>query len=333
MLRPAVPELVLSLAQPDPSTGGGSSPRRARRALWGVAPLAMSPDLWPEGSKRRHLVRAATLTSVMGLAWASTTTGLVAPTARSKETADGEVAVAGEDVPLAMNFVRYLSGTDDEHDAIEAVTEGRETVEVAAAPAAADPPAPAPDPEAWRSHVLAEHDGIAIHQPAADVPLVGFHEAAAVGAAAVEPIAEPDEQHGRAPVPHGGEDDDLDTLVLPTRDRASAPSTAIDVAVPAGEVVHAPITGTVTAVDPYLLYGQHPDTRIVIQPEGRPDVELVVLHVTGHDVAVGDRVEAGVTPIAASSTPFPFESQIDRFTEAEIGRATPHVHLELRQRS
>ena len=86
------------------------------------------------------------------------------------------------------------------------------------------------------------------------------------------------------------------------------------------------------AVDPYLLYDRHPDTRIVIQPDGRPDLELVVLHVTGHAVAVGDRVVAGVTPIAASSTPLPFESQIDRFTMAEIGRATPHVHLEMRRR-
>ena len=303
-----------------------------RRALWGVAPVAMSPELWPEGSKRRRLVQAATLTSVMGLAWASTTTGATAPRVKPRD-ADGGGVVAGdhEELPLATSFVRYLEGTGDEHEAIEA-SEGSDprTVEAAAAVAAGDAPVPAPDPEAWREHVLAEHDGVAIHQPSADVPLVGFHEAAAPGALDVEPAATPDDQQGRAPVEHAGGDDDLDTMVLPTRNRPTAPATAMDVAVPAGEVVHAPVTGTVTAVDPYMLYGRHPDTRITIQPEGRPDLQLVVLHVTGHDVAVGDRVEAGVTPIAASSTPLPFESQIDRFTRAEIGRATPHVHIEMR---
>jgi hypothetical protein len=167
-------------------------------------------------------------------------------------------------------------------------------------------------------------------QPSPDVPLVGFHEAAAPGARPLDLAAVPDADRGRGETRHPDVEDDLDTMVLPTRARGTPSTTSIDVAVPAGRRIHAPVSGTVTSVQPYLLYGQHPDTRIVITPDGRPDLQLVVLHVTGHDVAVGDRVEAGRDVIAASATPFPFESQIDRFTIDEIGRATPHVHLELR---
>lgn len=375
--------LVLAAVPSGPSTGGGGDAASGRRALWGIGAVATSPDAF-EGRARRRLVRAATVTSVMGLAWASTTTPAVSTRpAPGKDAQVADAATPGEDVALVSPFDRWIPadataptptpapsppGDSRAADPIEDRNEARkrdkqerrerrraqqrrkrreeaeaqrrrearqehreqrarerreqEERERAAAEAAAN---------AWRSHPIASHEQVVIVQPSPHVQLVGFHEAAIAGARSLGLAAAPDAHHGRDWVPHlEHPDDDLLTMVLPSRGRGTHSATAIDVAVPAGRTIHAPVSGVVTTVEPYLLYGQHADTRLVIRPHVRPDLRLVVLHVTGHAVAVGDHVEAGVTPIAASATPFPFESQVDRFTRAETGTATPHVHLELR---
>lgn len=85
-----------------------------------------------------------------------------------------------------------------------------------------------------------------------------------------------------------------------------------------------------TAVLPYTLYGQHADVRVEIEPAGRPDLRVVMIHVSDVQVEVGDMLTGGESVVAGSATPFPFESQIDRFTEEVGGRALPHVHLEVR---
>ncbi len=63
----------------------------------------------------------------------------------------------------------------------------------------------------------------------------------------------------------------------------------------------------------------------MINPDGRPDLEVKLLHIQGVAVEAGDRVEAGDV-IAANATLFPFQSQIDRLTGDP---SWPHVHLEV----
>jgi hypothetical protein len=46
----------------------------------------------------------------------------------------------------------------------------------------------------------------------------------------------------------------------------------------------------------------------------------------GLTVAVGDRVEAGVTQVAERATVLPFDSQVDEFTAEP---SNPHVHVEV----
>lgn len=74
--------------------------------------------------------------------------------------------------------------------------------------------------------------------------------------------------------------------------------TSIDVGAAAGTVVRSPVTGTVVLVKDYDLYGEVPDIEIHIQPDGRPDLDVVLIHTTDPLVKAGDKVEAGVTEIS-----------------------------------
>jgi biotin carboxyl carrier protein len=337
----AIPEIVCCAVPSAPSRGGGRR-RRPRTALWGVAPVAADPTLWQEGAARRRLVRAATVTGVMGLAWASTSTTGTLPRPLGADTVAEDAESTDESTALDTAAVRWRAGEGGTATGESLEAAGRRPTKAAPsprrgadeAPARRERPADADvapvDPDAWRDHALAMHEGLTIVLPSPDVVLAGFHEASRPGARDLGLTAAPDRDLGRRPVPHTDIDDPLPTMVLPSRSRPTGSATAIDVALPAGRAVHAPVSGTVVTVEPYLLYGRYPDTRIVVRPDGRPDLRLVVLHVTGPQVAVGDRVEAGRTVLAASATPFPFPSQVDEHTARVTGRATPHVHLELR---
>lgn len=74
--------------------------------------------------------------------------------------------------------------------------------------------------------------------------------------------------------------------------------TSIDLGAPAGTPIKSPVTGTVVLVKEYLLYEELPDVEIHIQPDGRPDRDVVLIHTEGPLVKVGDRVEAGITPLS-----------------------------------
>ena len=75
----------------------------------------------------------------------------------------------------------------------------------------------------------------------------------------------------------------------------------------------------------YTLYCRYRDGYVVIRPDGRPDLEVKILHIQDVEVHAGERVEAGQR-IAASATTFPFRSQIDDLTPEP---SWPHVHIEV----
>lgn len=174
---------------------------------------------------------------------------------------------------------------------------------------------------------LAELAGLEIRLPTATPVVVGFHEAARASAIEVTPtgVLTEDRNTTRTDLPPdvpGG----TPYLVLTSRGRSAGPTSAIDVVMEPGDPVLAPVTGTVVDVRLYLLYGSHPDLRIELVPDDRPDARLVMIHVDGAAVAIGDRVVGGVTPVAATARLFPFGSHIDRETEPD---RFPHVHIEL----
>ncbi len=151
--------------------------------------------------------------------------------------------------------------------------------------------------------------GIALHHPAAVVALVGFHQSSHDGG------------QGQWAVPGR-----VGSVVMPSRGRGTGRTTAADIPVPPDTEIRSPVTGTVLEAHTYALYCRYRDDRLVIAPDEHPGWEVVVLHIDGVSVAPGDRVVAGVTPIAPRSTVLPFASQVDRYVPSP---SWPHVHIEV----
>lgn len=105
---------------------------------------------------------------------------------------------------------------------------------------------------------------------------------------------------------------------------------AIDCGGPVGATVYAPVTGEVVLVKQYELYNEIDDYRIHIRPEGRPDLDVVLIHLTDVTVKPGDHVVAGVTPMAKIRDIFQYldESlQLKNYTaENDNGN---HTHIQV----
>lgn len=108
--------------------------------------------------------------------------------------------------------------------------------------------------------------------------------------------------------------------------RSGAPDTAADIGATPGTPVFAPVTGEVLQVKPYLLYNEHQDYEIHIQPTGWPGVDVVLIHVDKPLVQAGDRVVGGCTQLAE------IRKLSDRVTH-QISEYTrdggDHVHIQL----
>lgn len=192
--------------------------------------------------------------------------------------------------------------------------------------AAADAPAEPPDEGPAR---FATIEGLELRLPSSAVLLVGFHEASQTAALALRPAGvlkdnanttrfDPPPDHADGPA----------YVVMSSRGRVPAATSAVDVLLRDDDPVLSPVSGTVVDVRPYHLYGRHPDHRIEIVPDGRPDLRLVLIHVRDVEVVAGDTVRAGVTVLAGSANRFSFGSHIDRYTDPD---RWPHVHIEVKR--
>jgi hypothetical protein len=183
-------------------------------------------------------------------------------------------------------------------------------------PAPTPLPAPSSSPTedaraaaAVRFPVALVWDGIEIRLPSAHTELVGLHQSNHDGARDVDAVGE------TVPV-----------IVMETRERGTGMRSASDIVVHPTTELRAPVTGTVKRAGTYTLYCDNTDDFLVIEPDGRPGIEVKLLHIDGVQVAAGDRVEAGVTVVAPRPTKLPFDSQVDEHSGAENW---PHVHMEV----
>jgi murein DD-endopeptidase MepM/ murein hydrolase activator NlpD len=110
------------------------------------------------------------------------------------------------------------------------------------------------------------------------------------------------------------------------RARAGSPDTAADVGALAGTPVLSPVTGTVVRIKPYKLYGRYFDYEMHIIPDGTKHLDVVMIHLTDLTCSVGDRVIAGVTPVAhiRKLSNF-FHDQLADYTKSP----GDHVHIQV----
>ncbi|HWB71042.1 MAG TPA: M23 family metallopeptidase [Egibacteraceae bacterium] len=201
-----------------------------------------------------------------------------------------------------------------------------------AVPAPAEAPVPARPGSAERAArdarrggpaVFAEFDGFPLGLPHPSPVLVAFHESDNPEAVALTPV-------GRL----AGNDNPVrfrpgpDTVgpayhVLASQGRPRPATSAADVVVAASDWVGAPVDGRVVEAREYVLYGSLRDWRIVIEPDERPDLHVLLVHLYRPAVDAGDRVRAG-TPLGRARL-LPVDSPVDRVA----GRRLPHVHLQV----
>lgn len=107
---------------------------------------------------------------------------------------------------------------------------------------------------------------------------------------------------------------------------------AIDCGGPVGATVYAPVSGTVVRVKDYKLYNNegYPDVQVHIQPEGRPDLDVVLIHLENPVVSEGDQVVGGVTPLAQVRDVYAYigdEMQLKDYTaDGDNGN---HTHIQI----
>lgn len=199
-------------------------------------------------------------------------------------------------------------------------------LDVAALAGAADHTALAPSVAVLRPavpRVIAEVEDVQLVEPAPDTLARGFHEGS-TRSLPLRPVGRNVDNAAGVALP-----DDLPDgpayVVMPSRGRASGPTSALDLPLPVDAPVRSVVTGTVTEVARYQLYGTTPDVMMTIRPDANPQVRIRLFHVADPRVSAGDRVTAGATTIAGVSRRLPFASQVDRYT----GEPTPHVHVEV----
>jgi biotin carboxyl carrier protein len=205
----------------------------------------------------------------------------------------------------------------------------------------ADQPAPATAPAqgtegtsramqatAAETPLLATFGPLDLHLTTARPLIVGFHEASTPDALEMRPAGRvTDNENTTKFEPPEELEGGSDYLVMSSRGRPRPATSAVDVVMRTGDPVVSPVSGTVTDVRTYFLYGKHEDHRVEIAPHDQPDLRVVLIHIDELEVAVGDDVDAGQSVLAGTARPFPFSSQVDRYTEPD---RWPHVHIEVK---
>lgn len=151
-------------------------------------------------------------------------------------------------------------------------------------------------------------DVVLVH-PSRRVERIGYHESNIDGAGTFDPLP------GAAA-----------SVTLESRNRDTSPRGAADIVVDPDVEIRSPVTGKVRYAGTYVLYCDHRDDFVIINPDARPNWEVKVLHISGVAVKPGDRVVAGETVLAPRPTRLPFPSQVE---ETAFSPPWPHVHMEV----
>ena len=195
-----------------------------------------------------------------------------------------------------------------------------------------NPPQPDPTP------IFAEYRSLQLRLPVAIASLdeVGFHQASytyALHMTTTLPdasLSAAKDKRGTGRVlskqPTGAGAFLIGKVLRMWRARPGRPDSAADVGAAAGSAVFAPVSGLVIKIKPYKLYGKYDDFEIHIRPDGWNEIDCVMIHVTDLTVAVGARVQGGVTHLA--SVRMLSDRIHDQLGDYSTGTGD-HVHIQL----
>jgi hypothetical protein len=155
--------------------------------------------------------------------------------------------------------------------------------------------------------------------------LVAFHEASRPEALPLDPVGHLVANDNPTKFTPGDDVFGPGYAVLSSRGRPRPATSAADIVVPSGSLVSAPVSGKVVEVREYVLYQRVRDWRVVIEPAGRPDLHVVLIHLHKPRVAPGDLVQAEATELAAARA-LPFLSHVDYVLDERHS----HVHIEVK---
>jgi murein DD-endopeptidase MepM/ murein hydrolase activator NlpD len=192
------------------------------------------------------------------------------------------------------------------------------------------------EPERDPTPLLATCEGVEVRLPVdpGDITAVAFHQASYPNALSMTSLV-PDADMELAAALKRAPDPVADVTEAGTwggfclrlwRSGHYGPAdTAADVGALPGTTVWAPVTGTVMKVEPYELYDQYEDYRVEIAADGTENIHVVLIHIEDVRISVGDRVTAGVTPIAVvRQLCDKFPVQLGGYT----GDGGDHVHFQ-----
>lgn len=194
------------------------------------------------------------------------------------------------------------------------------------------PPTTVETPTPTALFVRGQKTAVSINLPAqpANLIAVGFHQASNKKAYRLVPmgscirIYRPSKTKGLLRRVSG-----LKMFQQALRGRGSSNFSAADVAVLPKSEVLAASSGTVTMVKRYKLYGVYTDYQLEIQPDGSPNLRVVMLHIQDMRVKVGDTVVGGVTPVATVRH-FKFTSAVNRYLPV---KRADHTHIQINNRT
>jgi len=95
----------------------------------------------------------------------------------------------------------------------------------------------------------------------------------------------------------------INYYVIKGEGRALDKTGSVDIGAAAGTPIVAPVSGVVTGVTEYLLYGKYQDIQIDIAPDGLGDATLSILFVDEPAVTIGQTIEAGKTQLGKVRAP------------------------------
>lgn len=110
--------------------------------------------------------------------------------------------------------------------------------------------------------------------------------------------------------------------------RRSTPRGGLDIGARPGTAVYSPVNGEVIAVRHYKIAGRYDDVQVEISPTNAPNYVVVINHIQNVNLALGNTVGAGETPIGNVRG-------LSHFYPQELSEVTSdpgdHVHIEVRR--